>query len=404
MHGDRKRAVSLGRRGVRLPICLLVLCAFSVPLVACGSSGSDSTNSGSTSTEGGGGSTGESVASESSSQKEAAEYAAQFIGKPTPFPASKPLKEPAPEGLKFAYMDCGTTVCGLIKAIAEPAVAGIGGKFIDVKAGTSAASATSAFNSALALEPDVILNGGIDPALWRPALEKIKDEGIPVTSTGVVETSNYGLEEYPNTNLFGRNAAERSGKIQANYAYSLYGDGSTFLVPDLPAIAATTVVSGTFKEEIENLCPDCTVNLLTMQPEELGATGPAKIVSALQAAPDTVAVIPSSDGISEGLPTALKNAGLDQEIIGTNATPNTLNYIKAGQEKASVALDFGVMVWGMIDAGLRAVEGEPVPKLEAEGLPVIQLLTQPDITFDTSKGFVGYPDFAERYMKMWEGK
>jgi hypothetical protein len=89
MHGDRKRAVSLGRRGVRLPICLLVLCAFSVPLVACGSSGSDSTSSGSTSTEGGGGSTGESVASESSTQKEAAEYAAQFIGKPTPFPASK---------------------------------------------------------------------------------------------------------------------------------------------------------------------------------------------------------------------------------------------------------------------------------------------------------------------------
>jgi ribose transport system substrate-binding protein len=398
MYADEKRL-----RRVTLTLCLALLCVGALAIAGCGSSGDDTSSSGSTTASGGGSTEGETGSAGSAGQKEAAAFAEKYAHKPTPFPADEPLEEAPKPGLKIAFMDCGTSVCGLIKSIAEPAVETAGGQFIDVKTGTSAATVNSAVNSLLQQEPDIILDGGVDPALWRPALEKIKAAGIPVTSTGVAELEGkYGLDEPPNAIVYGIPAGELFGKIQANYAYGEFGDGASYLVPSTPAIAATKVTGDTFQSEMENLCSDCKVTQLAIQPEELTTTAPATIVSALQRESDTTAVVAASDEIIEGLPPALQAAGLDTPIIGANGTPLALQYLKEGKEKATVALDFGTMVWSMVDAGLRGVQGMPPSKPEEEGIPVLQLLQPENVNFDPAKGWSGYPNFPEMFAELWK--
>ena len=45
--------------------------------------------------------------------------------------------------------------------------------------------------------------------------------------------------------------------------------------------------------------------------------------------------------------------------------------------------------------------GEPVTAGEKRGLPPIQFLTKSDITFDPTQGWKAYPDFAQRFAKLW---
>ena len=60
-----------------------------------------------------------------------------------------------------------------------------------------------------------------------------------------------------------------------------------------------------------------------------------------------------------------------------------------------------MLAWTQVDQAAREITGQKVTGAEAEGLGVIQFLKPEDITFDPSKGWVGYPEFAERFAKLW---
>jgi ribose transport system substrate-binding protein len=376
----------------RVIAAIFVAATAAITLTACGSSGDDSGNSASAST----------TASSSAAQAAAAKLVAGYTGKPTAFPVSEPLKAAPKPGLRFAYIDCGTTVCGLIRQIATPAVQAVGGKLIEIKTGTSASGVNAGFNSVLELKPDAIINGGVDPALWAGPLKEIKAAGIPIVSTGVAEDGRYGLSKYPNTNVYGANAGALLGKLEANYVYAIYGTKANALSTALTPIAATQVVSDSFTKELKRLCPSCSVRQLGFQPQELATTAPAKIVSDLQAHPGVNVVATGTDGLFQGLPAALRKASLEPALVGANANPATLQYVKQGQEEATIALDFPVMVWSMVDAALRAIQHQPVSALESQGVPTIQLLKKGDVTFDPSKGWIGYPDATQRFLKLWK--
>ena len=51
-------------------------------------------------------------------------------------------------------------------------------------------------------------------------------------------------------------------------------------------------------------------------------------------------------------------------------------------------------MWTIVDQAAREMTGQPLAGNEAKGLGVVQFLTQKDITFNPTKGWTGYPDFA----------
>ena len=109
------------------------------------------------------------------------------------------------------------------------------------------------------------------------------------------------------------------------------------------------------------------------------------------------------DEAQTGLPAALKTAGIDVETIGNSPGPTNLQYIKDGQETAALGVDLPVLIWTTLDIAARKINGQELTGDAAKGISPVQFLRKEDIVFDPSKGWTGYPDFAERFGKLWSG-
>ena len=277
----------------------------------------------------------------------------------------------------------------------------MGVTLLDVKAGATASSVNAAFNTVAQIHPAAIINTALDPILWRSALAKIKAEHIPIATTGVVDGAKYGLLTYPNSVPFGFKASALAGKLQADWVYVHYGTKANIEYNWVPELSFSIVLLNAFEAEMKTLCPKCVVRSLKIPVATLGNTAPNLIVSDLQAHPSTTVVVGSNSEQLLGLPAALKAAGIKVATIGSAATPVNLQYIKAGQQTADLALDLVVLSWTLVDAAVRGATGQPIPPREADGLPPQQFLTKKDITFNPAAGWTGYPDFAKRFEKLW---
>jgi ribose transport system substrate-binding protein len=79
-----------------------------------------------------------------------------------------------------------------------------------------------------------------------------------------------------------------------------------------------------------------------------------------------------------------------------------LQDIKDGKITAGLGLDVPLQEWLQVDAAARLMLGEKIPP--SEGDVRLRFLAKKDITFDPSRGNSGYPEFAERFTKLWAGK
>lgn len=330
---------------------------------------------------------------------------AAYTGKPSPFPVTAPLPHKPKKGTTFVFMDCGTPICAQFKSLVTPAAKALGVKLTVIQAGATASSVNSAFDSVAQLHPSAIINTALDPIEWTQALKRIKAEHIPVISTGVVDGASYGLTTYPNATPFGAGVTTLDGKLQADWVFVHEGKKANVEYNWVPELSFSKLLLNGFTSQLKILCPSCQVRPLSIPVADLGSSAPQAIVSDLQAHPATNTVVGSNSENLLGLPAALKVAGLANiTTVGTAATPVNLQYLKAGEQTVDLALDLPVLSWELVDAAARASEGAPITGLEAAGLPPEEFLTGKSITFNPSKGWTGYPNFASRFVKLWSGK
>lgn len=386
---------------------ILALIVSALALSACG--GDDEEKSG-------GGSGGTEKKADAGAAKAKAEAAiAPYVGKPSPFPVSTPLEKKPDASTTLAYMDCGTPICALFRQLATPAAKTMGVKLDVIKTGQSADSVNGAFSSVLERKPDAIMVTALDPTIWQAQLEKIKAAKIPVVTTGIVNGDKFGLTTEPNTAVFGKAASELSGKLQADWVYAKYGEKANVQLNYVPELSFSALIRDAFKKELGSLCPDCKVRELKIPITSLGNKAPQAIVSDLQANPDTTVVVATNSENIVGLPAALKTARLNvaQEgqgveagktiaTVGGAGSPTTLEYLKNGQQTVDLALDAPVLSWTLVDAATRGALGQKLDPQQVKGLPPEQFLSKSDIKFDASRGWTGYPDFGERFAKLWK--
>lgn len=378
------------RRSVFAALLVLV---FASALTACGSS-SDSSSSDTTTAaetdgkEAGGGADLAAVKAE----------LAPYIGQPSPFPATEKLKE-VPQGATIDYVDCGSPICALYYELMTPAAAKLGINLQRIKAGTAANTVSEAFDTVLAQKPDAVIVGSIELPLWAQPLKELQEAEIPVVTSGITNIEEAGVVSPQLSN----HASEVAGKLLADYAVTEMGGGEEkdAVFYETPELSFTTVAAEAFTEQFEAICPGCPVRTAKIGVEEFGSTAPNTVVSDLQAHPDaTLAVFGAASGI-EGLPSAMQAAGIEIETLGYAPAPAELQYLKEGKQTAALGYDTPVAALNLIDMALREIVGQELAGPQAEGLPVNQFLVQADITFDPSHGWTGYPDFEERFAKLW---
>jgi ribose transport system substrate-binding protein len=367
--------------------------ALAFGLAACGSSKSSSTSSSSTSSSAG------TSTSASSSNKAAAESAVkQYIGQPSPFPVTEPLKS-VKKGATVAFMDCGTSICGLFWQLLQPAAKTMGVKLTRYKAGSAANTVTQAYDSALAAKPDAVIAAAIDVELWKSQLKKFQAANIPVVTTGILGTRKYGIKAAQAA----ESASDLEGKLMADYTAAKFSDAKKIAVYDVPELSFTRLVTQGYQTELKKVCSDCSVRVTHVPVATLGTTAPTRVVSDLQANSGTDLAVFSIDEIESGLPAALQSAGIKVKTLGNSPSPTQLEYVKEGKETAVLAVDLPVLGWTLLDQAARQMAGQALTGDEAKGISPVQFLTQPDIKFDPSKGWTGYPDFGQRFAKLWAG-
>jgi ribose transport system substrate-binding protein len=380
----------------RVVLAAIAALALALAFAACGG-GSDSSSSTAASTEESGG--GEASGGEEGGGADVAaakSVIAPYIGKPSPFPVTEKLKE-IPKGANIAYMDCGTPICALFWQIIGPAAQTMGVNVERVKAGSAANTVSSAFDSVVAKKPDAVIVTAINVELWKNQLKQLQEAEIPVVTTGITGTEPY--------EIIAPQAAEASsaleGELMANYVVAEMSPEANVVMYDVPELPFTGVVAEKFSEELEAVCPECSVRTTHIPVATIGNTAPNTIVSDLQANPETTVAVFATDETETGLPAALQAAGIEVETLGNSPGPTNLQYLKEGKETAGLGFDLPVLTWTLVDQAAREIVGQELGGPEAEGIPVIQFLTKEDIVFDPSKGWTGYPDFAEKFAKLW---
>lgn len=385
-----------------LLVTVLVLAAAAL-LSACG--GSSSSSSSSTSESG-------STTSEKSENPESSEESegsggesgvskaealiAPLIGHPSAFPVTEKLKE-RPTGATFAYMDCGAPFCAFFYELLQPAAKAMGVKLERIKAGSAANTVSAAFETVVQQKPAAVIVTANPKDLWARQLKELQEEGVKVVTTGVSELEGEeGVAPFASEVL-----DEELGQVTAAYVAANFGTESNVVYYNIPELPFTAGISESFKTAQPEVCPRCKLRETPIPIATLGNTAPQTIVSDLQANPETtVAMFPSSDMVS-GLPSALKTAGISVKTLQVAPSPPELQYLKEGKLNAGIAADVNVLAWTMMDSAARLIAGQELSQSESEGQEVLQFLTKEDITFDPAKGWVGYPDYVEKFEKLW---
>ncbi len=366
-------------------------CASAVAIVsvaACSSGSPESTASGAS---GAPGSSGANVAT-------AKAAIAPFIGQASNFPVTEPLSKALPPGKKFAYMQCSTPVCGQVAKSFQQAVEVLGGELTIVNAGGTAQTAQAAASSVLALKPDVVILSGADPTLYGGSLKALSDAGTKVVSIQVnKDVKPFGIA----FNYLGPELSQQNGTLLADWVIANQGSDADAVFYSLPALDLSVNVQKAFEAEMSKNCPSCKVRAVPIDVTTVGTTSSRTVVTDLQAHPSTNVAVFVSFQVAAGLPSAMKAAGLTVKTVGFAPTTGNLQDIKDGGLTAGLAIDFPVSVWTAVDAAARLVLGDQPTQGETTGKVPEQFLEQKDITFDPTKGWSGYPDYSQRFAKLW---
>ena len=292
-------------------------------------------------------------------------------------------------------MQCSTPACAFFAQIIAPTQKQLGYQLKTVKAGASANDVQTAMSSIVSLKPDGALLPASDPNQFINQAKELEAAKVPVSVNGVVDPEKYGFD-----NAFINNATdELAGKLMADWAVAETGGGEVVFY-GVQELSFTPIMQKGFDAEMAAVCPSCKVRHVSIPISSIGKDAPSRVVSDLQSHPDTKVAVFGNAETGTGLPAALKSASLDVKIIGFGPPPAILGYIKQGQWDAGIGVDAPTMLWSQVDALARLMSGQEQTAGEAEGLPPIQILTAKD-DFDPKQLWTGYPDFAERFAKLW---
>jgi len=235
--------------------------------------------------------------------------------------------------------------------------------------------------------------------LYGGGLKALADGGAKVVSIQInKDVTPYGIS----FNYLGSNLSQQNGKLLADWVIANKGADADVVVYGLPTLDLSAPLQKAFEDEMSKNCSSCKVRAVPIDVATVGTTAPRTIVTDLQAHPKTNVAVFVSFQVATGLPAALKAAGLSVTTVGFAPTTGVLQDIKDGNLTAGLAIDFPTSIWTAVDAAARLVQGDQPTKGEQAGQIPEQFLEQKDITFDPTQGWTGYPDYAQRFTKLWQ--
>ena len=389
---DTRRRLSLPLR--RTGALLAAVAALSLAACSSGSSSSSSSAPASSSSSSASGSA--LSAADQAGLAKAQAFVASAEQRPAQITNTAKITKAIPKGKTIDFIPCGTTPeCTQEGAIVTQAAAALGWTTAILSNDGTPQAQKAAFTQVVRSKPAAVLYTAIPASTFASQLSAMQANGTFISTCCVTDAVG------PSTGIgYAIDVPAQVGPVggaQAAWVAADSKDTADSVIVTLPAFAILDNGVANYKSGMATYCPTCKVDELGIALSNIANTA-TTVVSYLRAHPAVNYVVAATDGLTIGLPAALKAAGLSNvKIVGQGATPTNLQYMHSGQQAADVAFPYFEVMYAMVNAVAEHEAGVPVTPSVA---PPLWLLT-PQNAPVASQAFPVVTDYQAQYRSLW---
>jgi ribose transport system substrate-binding protein len=386
------------RRAARKPVAALAVVAAVLVAVGCSSNSSSSSSAASSGSAASASSSG--GGSLSSADQAGLAKAEAFLAKaetrPTQITNTVKITSPIPKGKTVDFITCGATPeCTQEGQLVKDADDLLGWNTVILNNNGSSAQWKSDFDQVVRTKPAAVLFTGIPAALYASDAAALKANGTFVSTCCVTDGAG------PSTGIgYAIDTPDQVGPIGGAQAALVAADSKDTAdslivsLPDLPILDNGVM---DYKAGMATYCPTCKVSELDIALANI-ANASTTIVAYVRSHPNIKYVVAATDGLTTGLPAALKAASLsDVQIVGQGATATNLQYMHSGEQAGDVAFPYYEVMWAMVNAVAQHEAGMAVTPSVA---PPLWVLT-PSNAPNTSQTFPLVVDYEAQFKALW---
>lgn len=322
---------------------------------------------------------------------------AQLVKYENPKPQVKvtTLSKKPPTGKTVDIINCAIPVCQLYTAAAQKAASALGWPTKVITTQFTAESYTATWNSVVQDKPDVVLAAAVFPdSIIQKQLAALQKAGtIILPYAGGTPAGPGSPFLYAGGNL---KEQYQQGTVMGLIAIADAKAGPNIMFVNVPSTPSAPPTAAALKKTVQ--AAGGTYSELELNTPDIGTTGPAAIVSFLQAHPAVKYIgLPWDDWIA-GLPQALKSAGLSSiKVIGTAANSTSQKYVKSGVIFRSIVHPTAQNSWYMLDAAARKMVGDKIVDANPEG-PIVVVSPQTTAAIGDAGN---WPNIDAQFLKAW---
>lgn len=260
------------------------------------------------------------------------------------------------------------------------------------------------FNNGITKKVSLIdLLAGPDPNSLKPQIEEAQKAGIKVVSSHL--TAFEQTVPYVDFNL--PHDYTRAGEVLAAWIIAHDYTAHVLLIGSDEIVSTAAVVEG-FERVMGELGPEVQYDYFNVTVPEWGQKIQPQVQSAIVADPDLTYVACVYDAMSQFVVPAVAatNSGDKVKIIGFNANPFVIDYVREGKAEMTFGDCLDWAGWAIADAEMRILDGQDIPvngaKDEYLNNPFRMWTAENAADAGVPAEFsTGYGDYQGEYKKLW---
>ena len=322
-------------------------------------------------------------------------FVAKYSVQPTQITDSAKVTGTIPSGKTVDFIPCGPNPeCQQEGQIVAQAAHLVGWNEVTISNDGTPQGDKAAFQQVIRNKPAAVLYTAIPLSVFQSDVPALQSAGITVSACCVTDPTGTGVDYNIDDPAQGAIVGQAQAAIVANDSMCQNADSVIVNIPDF-AILANGVSS--YKTWMANYCPGSSTSELDVALANL-STANTTIVSYARAHPNLKYVVASTDGVTIGLPAALKAAGLNVKVVGQGATPTNIQYLKSGEETGDVAFPYNEVMYSMFSAALQKAAGGQITPSVA---PPLWILTPANAPSSGAAIFPVVNNYQAEYKANW---
>lgn len=297
-----------------------------------------------------------------------------------------------------------------VDAEAKRVAAEYGVKWVDFENNGTPTEWSKGVDYGVQIKADVInLQGGVDPRVIIPALQRAKKAGIPIISTHGYQIGEQIPDEVKDL-VDGTVSVpfDKVSALQADYVVANSGCEAKPVIITSNEVPASIGIVKAMKDELARLCPDLEVGEINVPANQWGTGIKPEVQSYLVKNPDTDWIMTNYDGMVVPTVAGIQAAGKSGSVKVTsyNGTPEIVKLIQDGDVfAADMGESIPWLAWAHLDQNLRLLSGvEMIP--DGDEKTPIRILDDSNVDEmgtppQSDKGFGDA--YVDGYTKMWSG-